>query len=472
MHHFHLKHKPHKVDEKTRSEILNLPIWKLFTKLAIPAIFGMLMYAIYVFVDAIFVGQWVGKEGIAAISIVYPLTLVNSAIAAFMGMGFASVLSRAIGAEDDKTLKKILGNNTILVLIFSVIYTVIGLLFAENMVGALGATGTILSYGTTYFRIVVFGSFFINFIGSSIMLTLAEGKTKAAMSIIMAGSMLNIILDPIFIKVLGLGIEGAAIATVIAMVVTTILTLIYFITGDSELYFNKSGSHLDSKLLHEMAPVGASGMAMQLMLVIEQVIIFKSISIYGGGDDLAIIGATLNMLAFSLIPIWGISQGLQPVIGMNYGAKKYDRVKEGFKKFVIAATGMVFVIWALFMLFPQSVLSMYITDSKVASSGAPAFRIIMSMFFLHAIILLSATLFQAIGKGGMATFLLVARQVIIFAPIVIILPLFMGLDGVWISLPIADILILVITSVLVIHEFRILGQNPIKEIENKTNAGV
>ncbi len=456
MHHYHVKHHPHKVDDKTREEILTLDIWKLFIKLAIPAIFGMLMYAVYIFVDAIFVGQWVGKAGIAAISVVYPLTLINSAIASFMGMGFASVLSRAIGAREEKTVSKILGNSTILVFIFSSLYTVIGFVFAEQLVGFLGAQGEVLSMGTSFFRIVILGSFFFNFVSSSTMLTLAEGKIKAAMMIVATGSLLNVILDPIFIKVLDMGIQGAAIATVISMISTTILALFYYITGDGELSFNLKGFLLDLHLLREMAPVGASGMAMQLMVVVEQAIIYKSIGHYGGGDELALMGATLNMLAFALIPIWGISQGLQPVVGMNFGAKNFARAKEAFKKFMLAATAIVAFIWALFMLFPKNILSMYITDPDLATSGANVFRIVMALFFANGFILLSATFFQAIGKGGKASLLLVSRQLIIFVPLVLILPLFLGLDGIWISLPVADLLVIFLAFFLIQRELRFM----------------
>lgn len=165
-------------------------------------------------------------------------------------------------------------------------------------------------------------------------------------------------------------------------------------------------------------------------------------------------GATLNMLSFAIIPIWGISQGLQPVVGMNFGAKKYSRVKEAYRKFVLIATGIVFIIWTVFMLFPKAILGLYITDPELVNYGSNIFRILMSTFFLQSFILLSTTLFQSVGKGGIASFLLIARQVIIFIPLIIILPLFMGLTGIWISLPISDALIAVITFILIWCEFK------------------
>jgi putative MATE family efflux protein len=457
MWHYHLKHHHKKKDEEVRHEILTLSIWKLFAKLAVPGIFGMLMYAVYVFVDAIFVGQWVGKEGLAAISIVYPLTLINAGIYAFMGMGSASLLSRSIGAEDKETISRILSGNTLFVFLFSAVVTVCGFLFAEPLVYFMGGRGQILSYGTSYFRIVVLGFFFINFIGSSNMLIQAEGRIKAAMILISIGSILNVCLDPVFIKVLGLGVQGAAIATVIAMIVTAVLTLMYFIVGSSELSFSAKGFRYAPRLLRNIFAVGVSGMAMQLMTVTQQAMIIKSVGHYGGGDDLALIGATLNMLAFALIPLWGISQGLQPVIGMNYGANSYARVKEAFRKFLLAASLIALAIWVVFMTLPRTILGLYITDPALVSSAANLFRLFMVVFFLQGFIFLPATLFQAIGKGTVASLLLLAREVLVFAPIVIILPLFIGMNGVWVSLPIADALIVIIAVVLFSRELRTMG---------------
>jgi putative MATE family efflux protein len=465
-----LSHHPKKVEDDTREEILTLGIWQLFKKLAIPAIIGMLMYAIYIFIDAIFVGQWVGPNGLAAITVVYPLTLVNLAIASFMGVGSASILSRAIGAKDKETVDKILGNNTLFVLLFSMIYAAIGFLFAEQLIGFMGASDEILNFGVAYFKIVVMGSFFINFIGSSIMLIEAEGRPKAAMIIITCGSVFNIILDPIFIRVLDMGISGAAIATVLAMVFTCIISFMFFIRSDGELKFTKKGFRFSPQLMKELAPVGASGMFMQLLVVTEQIMIFKSIVAYNGGPrELAIIGATLNMLSFALIPMFGITQGMQPVIGINYGAKEYARVKETFKKFLMAATFISTVIWIIFMTIPDKIIGIYLTDPSLVDSGTNIFRIVMVVFFLQGMIFLPATLFQSMGKGGKAGLLLLIRQVVLFVPLIIILPILMGLDGVWWSIPLADGIAVAIISIFVLRGLKSIGKDePEKDDEGET----
>ena len=477
MHRFHrnmhFKHHPAMADDKAKEEILTLSIWKLFTRLAIPAIIAMLMYSLYIFVDAIFVGQWVGPEGLAAISIVNPLTLINMAIAMFVGMGSASLLSRAIGANEKKTVSKILSSHTFFILIFSLIYMVIGFLYAETLVGFLGATGSILTYGTSYFSIVILGAFFFNYVSSSTMLVRAEGRIKVFMMLIIIGSILNIILDPIFIIVLDMGIKGAAYATVISMIVAAIATFIYFISGSSELCYTLDGLRSSGQIFRKIAPVGIAGMFMQLMTVIELVLIYRAIGNYGGDAEYAIMGATMNMLSFAVIPMWGIAQGLQPLVGMNFGAKKYNRVKEGYKKFLLAATSIATIIWILFIVFPDKIIGIYLPNPELISQGAGSFRIFMSVFFFQAFIFLPAVFFESIGKGGRASFLLLARQILLFAPLVLILPIFFGIDGVWLSIPIADILIVIISIIFITHGFKTLGKTTpekIKREEVKTPA--
>jgi putative MATE family efflux protein len=449
----HLGHHHKKVEEDTREEILTLPIWTLFRKLAIPAIIGMFMYSIYMFVDLIFVGQWVGTEALAAVSITFPLILVNLVIASFIGMGFSSLISRAIGAKDKKTLASILPSSTLFLVIFSLIYTVLGFVFSKSLVEFMGGSGEILDMGSSYFSIVILGACFFNFVATTTMLIQAEGRMKAAMILVSIGSLLNIILDPIFIEVLNWDIEGAAIATVISMVVTTILTLGFYIFGKSKLSFNLKGLKSAPHLLKVIAPVGASGMALQLLVLIEHVLIYRSVSIYGVDSDLALIGAAMNMISFAGIPLWGIAQGLQPLIGMNYGAKNYVRVKEGFKKFTIGATVIAGVIWLLFMLFPDRILGLYIADSELASSGSGMFRLVMGAFFLRGFISLPVMLFQSIGKGAKAFFMLLSDSVLLFAPVILILPIYLGIH-----------------IVLVLHQLKLLGSNNITK-NNKTLEG-
>jgi putative MATE family efflux protein len=466
----HFKHHPKMVDDKAREEILTEPIWKLFSKFAIPAIIAMFMYSLYSFVDAIFVGQWVGPEGIAAISIVAPLTLVNMAIAMFMGMGSASLLSRAIGANEKETISKILSSHTLFTLIFSLIYMFIGFYFAEILVGFVGGVGTILTLGASYFSIVILGAFFMNYVASSTMLIRAEGRVKVFMILVILVGVVNIILDPIFIEVLDWGIEGAAIATVISMFIAFIATLVYYLSGGSVLSYTLDGLRSAGQILKKIATVGIAGLIMQLLTVIELIFLYRSIGIYGAEIDFALMGATMNMLNFSILPMWGIAQGLQPIIGMNFGAKKYDRVKEAYKKFLLAATSIAIIIWIIFMLFPVRIIGIYLPDPSIAELGGNSFRIFMGAFLLQGFIFLPPIFFESIGKGGKASFLLSARQILLFAPLVIILPIFMGLDGIWMSIPISETLIAIISLIFIAHGLKTLGKHTPEKQKKKTEA--
>ena len=449
--HFHLKHQPHMLDGELRSEVINAGVWRLFTKFALPSVFGMLLYAIYFFIDAIFVGQWVGKEALAAISIVYPITLLSSGILSFMGMGFASLVSRSIGSGDRNTFSQILSANTILVFLFSILFSIGAFIFAGPLVAFMGGRGNIKDLGSQYLRIVGLAAFLTNFNGSTNMLIRAEGKTKAAMILIGVGSLLNICLDIVFIKILGMGVEGAAVATAISMALTGIVTVLYLVYGESDLRFNTQGLRRAPRLLRTIAPVGLSGLSMQLMGLVHQSMLLKSVSHYGSGDDLALMGASLNMLAFVGIPLWGISQGLQPVIGINFGAGNNEKIKEAFVKFLGAATAIATLVWIVFMLFPSSMLRLYISDPNLTETGADSFRIFMAILSLQGISLLGTTYFQSIGKGSTASLILLFDDVILIAPFVLILPRFFGLEGIWISVPVSELLIALFVSIITIR---------------------
>ncbi len=317
---------------KNREELINGNMFTLLLKLSIPGIIGMLVIGLYNLCDAIFVGKLVGETALAAVSISSPFTFINNCIAVLVGVGSSSILSRAIGAKDNKVINEILGNLILSILVLSLAVTILGCLFSENLLRFSGATGEILKSGINYLRIVYIGSFFVNFSQSANMLIRGEGKMKEAMSIMALGAILNIILDPIFIKTLNLGVEGAAIATIIAQIIQALVTFIYFKRNKSILSVNKLKFAFD--LMPEILSVGGSAAMMQLMYLVQQTALYKLISIYGGDDQLVLMGVALRILMFTFIPIWGIGQGLQPIVGMNFGAKNMIVLKMLLKSLV------------------------------------------------------------------------------------------------------------------------------------------
>lgn len=451
---------------KNREELINGNMFTLLLKLSIPGIIGMLVIGLYNLCDAIFVGKLVGETALAAVSISSPFTFINNCIAVLVGVGSSSILSRAIGAKDNKVINEILGNLILSILVLSLAVTILGCLFSENLLRFSGATGEILKSGINYLRIVYIGSFFVNFSQSANMLIRGEGKMKEAMSIMALGAILNIILDPIFIKTLNLGVEGAAIATIIAQIIQALVTFIYFKRNKSILSVNKLKFAFD--LMPEILSVGGSAAMMQLMYLVQQTALYKLISIYGGDDQLVLMGVALRILMFTFIPIWGIGQGLQPIVGMNFGAKKYDRVKDAVKIFSIASTIFIGALWGFYMLKPRVVLSWFINDKTIIENGYNFFTLMFLTFPVSGLIVMSMTFFQSIGKGGKSALITILKQVILFMPIAIILTKVIGVKGTWLASSVTDAIVFVLSFVLLAIEFKKLYGINSSENQNVT----
>lgn len=451
---------------KNREELINGNMFTLLLKLSIPGIIGMLVIGLYNLCDAIFVGKLVGETALAAVSISSPFTFINNCIAVLVGVGSSSILSRAIGSKDDKIINEILGNLILSVLVLSLAVTTLGCLFSENLLRFSGATGEILKSGINYLRIVYIGSFFVNFSQSANMLIRGEGKMKEAMSIMALGAILNIILDPIFIKTLNFGVEGAAIATIIAQIIQAIVTFIYFKRNKSILSVNKLKFAFD--LMPDILSVGGSAAMMQLMYLVQQTALYKLTSIYGGDEQLVLMGVALRILMFTFIPIWGIGQGLQPIVGMNFGAKKYDRVKDAVKVFSIASTIFIGILWGFYILNPKVVLSWFINDKTIIENGYEFFRLMFLTFPVSGLIVMSMTFFQSIGKGGKSALITILKQVILFMPIAIILTKIIGIKGTWLSSSVTDAIVFVLSLVLLAMEFKKLNNINSSENQNMT----
>lgn len=453
----------------TRKELLEENPLKLMVKLSIPAIIGMLVVGLYSFMDAVFVGQMVGKEAMGAVSVAYPFTLMNNGVATLVGIGSASLLSRAIGKKDKFTVDKIMGNLIALVLLLSLVVSVVGIAFTRQIVAISGARGEILELAVRYLKIIFLGSIFVNFAQSANMVMRGEGLLKKAMTIMGIGAVMNIILDPIFIYIMGeKGIEGAAIATVISQISQALMTYYYFKRKSSRVKINKIS--LQTAFLPQIFGVGVSAMLMQIMSMVQQTILYNSAAAYGSNEQIILMGATLRIQAFSFIPLWGMSQGMQPVVGTNYGAKAYDRVKKTTNTFILGALALSLVFWIPIQSMPYSVLSLFIKDPAIVESGLTNFRLMYSVFPALAVMIMGLTFFQSIGKGGKASVLVLLRQIILFIPLAWILPKFWGLKGVWLTSPITEGLVFLLTLVFIRLEYKKIDsliQNPQQELEAK-----
>ena len=441
----------------TRTKLLTKSPFPLMIELAIPAVLGMVVVGLYNMMDSIFVGQMVGDVQMGAVSMSYPFTLINAGSAAMIGVGSASVLSRAIGKKDQDTVKKIMGNLVAMVLLMSVVYMVIGMVFTRQLLSLTGASDNILTYAEKYLRIVFAGSLFVNFFQSANMVIRGEGQLKKAMTIIASGAILNIILDPIFITILephGMGIEAAAYATILSQFIQAAVTLWYFKKKSPNVKIGRI--RIDGTLLPQVLAVGVSALLMQVLTLVQQTVIYRVASVYGGETSQLLLGAALRFWNFSFVPLWGISQGFQPAAGTNYGAKDYDRVKKLTGVFITAATVLSLLFYIPAELFPDKVLSMFITTPGVAASGATNFRIMFSTYILQGSFLIAVTLFQSLGKASKATWLVLFRQIILFIPLCVVLPMVggMGIRGVWLAIALTDAILVVITITMMLSEFR------------------
>lgn len=441
----------------TRTKLLTQTPVSLMFELSIPAILGMVVVGLYNFMDSVFVGQMVGSVQMGAISVSYPFTLINGGTAAMLGVGTASVLSRAIGKKDETTIGKIMGNLVAMVILLSAIITVVGMVFTRPILTLAGASGDILNYAEKYLRIVYAGSLFVNFFQSANMVIRGEGQLKKAMLIIGSGAVLNIILDPIFITLLnpvGRGMEGAAYATVLSQIIQALITVWYFKKKSQHVKIGRI--RIEKSLLLQILAVGVSALLMQVLTLVQQTVIYRVASNYGGETSQILLGAALRVWNFAFVPLWGISQGFQPAAGTNYGAKDYDRVKKLTGVFVASATILSLLFYVPVELFPANVLSLFITTPGVAASGATNFRIMFSTYILQGSFLIAVTLFQSLGKANKATWLVLFRQIILFIPLAVILPMIggMGIRGVWLAIALTDAILVVITISMMLAEFR------------------
>ncbi|WP_019124149.1 MATE family efflux transporter [Peptoniphilus grossensis] len=445
-----------KQDMKT--QLLTKSPKDLLFQLAIPGIIGMVVIGLYPFMDGIFAGWIIGDYAMSAISISMSLTIINGGVSALIGVGSASILSRAIGKGDKETTDKIFGNFCYWVILFSIVITILGLIFAPNFLDLVGAKGNIKELGVRYLRVVFLGSIFVNFAQAGNMTMRGEGAVKQSMIIMGVGAILNIILDPIFMKLMGeYAIEGAAIATVISQIVQAILTLRYFSKKSAFVRIHKIQKSKD--ISSEMFSIGSSAMMMQILFAVQQTFLFKQAFAYGGDNWGILMAATMRLYMFSFIPLWGMSQGLQPVIGANFGAKQYKRVKDTMKVFMYGATILAALSWIPSMFYSEKLLSLFSVRREIIEVGVVNFKMFYSTFILYGIMIMTLTFFQSIGDGKKAGMIVMLRQLVLFIPAILLFPKAFGASAVWWTEPIVDFSMIMLGLFLMLNGLRKMGKD-------------
>ena len=441
------------MQDDMKTQLLTKPPKQLLIQLSIPAVMGMFVIGLYPLMDGIFAGQIIGQVAMAACGVAMPLTYINSGIATLLGMGSASVLARALGKGDQGVVNKVMGNLIFWVLVCSAITTVGGLLLAPYFLDLVGATGEIKALGIRYLHIIFLGSVFVNFTQSANMVIRGEGLMKKAMLIMALGAGMNIVLDPILMMALGdFAIEGAALATVLSQITQALVTYHYFRKQSQQVKIGPI--RIEKELSGQVFAVGVSAMMMQLLFMIQQTLLYKMAFQYGGEMHGTLMAAAIRMYGFSFIPLWGMSQGLQPVVGTNFGAKRYDRVAASVRVFSWGGLLLAGFFWILALALPGQILQLFGVEASLIAQGVGYFRLFYISFVLYGVMVMAVTFFQAIGDGKKASLIVLGRQLVAFVPLALLLPQWLGVAGVWLAQPLVDTVIILIGVWLMIKEIR------------------
>ncbi|NJN25448.1 MAG: MATE family efflux transporter [Cyclobacteriaceae bacterium] len=430
---------------KPSEELGTENISSLLIKQSVPASIGFLVMSIYSIVDTIFVGRFVGPLAIGAITVVLPISFLISSMGMAIGIGGASIISRALGRNERKRALKTFGNMVNLTLHLSVALVILGFVFDDAILTIFGGKGDILPLSKEYFEILLIGVPFLAWSMMSNNVIRAQGKPKVAMLIMVIPAVLNIILDPVFIILLDMGLAGAAWATTISYIISAAYALVYFIKGESEISFVLKYFKLDFGLIREIFAIGSITLARQGSVSLLIVVLNHTLYAYAGEIGISIYGIVNRVMMFALFPVIGIVQGFLPIAGYNYGAGNASRVKSSIDVAIKYGSVLASLILLLIVLFSDKVVNAFTTDAQLIRESSFALKFVFMMTPLIAVQLVGSGYFQAIGKALPALLLTMTKQGFFLIPLVLILPNIFGVNGIWYSFPIADVLSALVT---------------------------
>ncbi|MDC7999733.1 MATE family efflux transporter [Aequorivita todarodis] len=429
-------------------------IGSLLIKQAVPASIGILVMSLNILVDTIFVGNWIGSIAIAAINVVLPVSFFIAALGMAIGIGGSSIISRALGAGNKERALKTFGNQITLTLLLTTAMVVFGLIFINELIPAFGGKGDIFEPAKIYYRIVLYGVPLLALCMMGNNVIRAEGKPKFAMIAMIIPSVGNLVLDYILINLLDMGMEGAAWATTISYGLCFAYVLWFFLSNKSELQISLPHFGLNTSIIKEMSALGFVTLARQAVVSVTYLLMNNILFNLGGEASVAAYGIIGRMLMFALFPVLGVTQGFLPIAGYNYGAHKFARVRESINKAILYAGGLGLLIFAVIMIFPEEIVSVFTTDADILSETPHYMRWVFAATPIIAIQLIGSAYFQAIGKAVPALLLTLTRQGFFFIPLIFILPHYFGELGVWISFPAADVLSTLVTGYFLNREIR------------------
>ena len=433
-------------------------IGKLLLQFSLPAIIGMLVNALYNIVDRIYIGNIkdVGYLAIAGVGIVFPVIIFVFGFSILIGLGSATNVSLNLGRKNPDEAEKYLGTALVFGLVVSLILAIIGYVWIDDIVRFLGGSDKTSIYASQYLKIGILGfpAAVVGYVANSSIR--ADGNPKMAMVTLLIGAVTNIVLDPIFIFYLGMGVRGAALATIISQYISGVWAVYYFYSKFSGLKIRKEYLVLSIERMKEIILIGSAPFAIQMGASVVNFTYNSTLKMYGGDTAIGAMAVVQAVTTFILMPIFGINQGLQPILGYNYGARFYKRVKEALYKAIFGATGICVFYYIIIMIFSKEIIEIFTQERGLLDIATKGLRVELFMLPIIGFQIICTVYFQAVGKPKMSLFMSLSRQIIVLIPCILIMSRMFGAIGIWYAAPVSDFIATLLTFFLIGKELKTL----------------
>ncbi|MDO4275762.1 MAG: MATE family efflux transporter [Eubacteriales bacterium] len=428
--------------EQSRNEQLGtMPIPKLMVSLAIPAVIAQLINVLYNIVDRMYIGhiEDIGHIALTGVGLTFPILMLISAFSAFIGAGGAPLSAIALGKGDKERAEKILGNGVSVLLVFSVVLTIFFMIFKRPLLYMFGASDQTIVYAENYITIYLIGTIFVQFALGLNMFISSQGQAKIAMLSVLIGAVTNIILDPVFIFVFHMNVRGAALATIISQALSAVWVVRFLLSKKSVIRIRKKNLRPDFRIIGSVMALGISPFIMQATESAINIVLNRGLQTYGGDLYVGTMTILQSVMQLIVVPVQGFTQGVQPIISYNFGARKFDRVKKTYR----LAIGFTFVVATVACLctvsFPTVFARIFTSNGDLIALIAKVMPIFMSGIWIFGIQMGCQTTFMGLGQAKISLFIALLRKVILLIPLAIILPRFFGVMGIYYAEPVSDI---------------------------------
>ncbi len=429
-------------------------LFPMILKYSIPAAISLLITAIYNIVDRIFVGNYVGTSALAGLSICFPLSYMMMAFALTCSAGGSSLFSLFAGNDDQKSMNRSFGNSFILVIIFEIILTIFLFIFADPILKLFGVTKTSYLYAYDYYQIVIIGCLFQGLTQVFCDFVRVSGHPVLGMMVTGIGAVTNIILDAVFVITLNWGVTGAAIATVIGQIVSALFGGYLIIKKHTKVEINKDAFTFDFSLSKKIISCGFAFWIAQMAMGLISLVYNSQLGKYGDDIAISVYAVVASIMTFVIMPASGISQGIQPIVGNNYGSKNYQRVMATLYQASAFSIGITCIIWLIVMFFPKQILLLFGASEEMLAIGITGLRTNFCITPTLGFIMLVTTFFQSIAKPGPSIVITFLRQILFLIPFIYLFPILWGINGIFMAQPVSDALALILSIVLVIKEHK------------------